>query len=381
MEQKLYTIDSIKDLIPVLPVDYKDQSILSEESEDMNLVNYFFSSITCGDTAVEKLLYEVIGYSLAKTSMLCRGFLFRGTGRNGKSKIFRILEALLGDELCSHEHLEKLSGTKPGAKSTIKNLNGATCNIAEDQKPCRYINTSLLTRAISGEPIAISDTETMVPYATMLFSVNEVIDFKETGLYITDRLILIDFNATFTDSNNNRYVNIGEELCKPKPLQIIATRAINAFVEVLNNGKFTIPQTVVESTNKYFLECNNVAEFCKMYPIKKFIAKSIYYKEYCTWCNYNNKEAVCNTKFGREVLNLGYHAERYSFKNDRKTYYTAPDFDNNKAQDVYQKYLTDNGISEITAQSLTEEQMMATFGNCSFADYQTEMLYSDNIPE
>lgn len=134
---------------------------------------------------------------------------------------------------------------------------------------------------------------------------------------------------------------------------------------------------VEEATNNYFMECNNVAEFCSLYPIKQFIAKSIYYKEYCTWCNYNNKESVSNTRFGKEVLNLGYRAERYSFKNDRKTYYAAPDFDNNQAQEIYKKYLFDSGISEETAQKYTEAQIMATFGNCSFSDYQTDLLYSN----
>lgn len=381
MKKTIYTIDTIGDLLPLLPVDYKDQSVLSTESQDLDLVNYFFESITCGDKDIERLLYEVIGYSLAKTCVLSKAFIFKGNGRNGKSKIFRIIEALLGNDLCSHEHLEKLSGPKAGGKSTIKNLENATVNISEDQKQPKYVNTSLITRAISGEPISLGGIEDMTPYATLLFSVNEVIDFKETGIYITDRFVVIPFNATFTDYNNNRYVNIGEELCKQKPLQIIATRAINAFVDVLNNGKFTIPAVVEEATNNYFMECNNVAEFCSLYPIKQFIAKSIYYREYCTWCNYNNKESVSNTRFGKEVLNLGYRAERYSFKNDRKTYYTAPDFDNNEAQEVYKQYLSDSGISEESAQKYTEKELMDTFGNSSFAEYQTDLLYSNSNSE
>ena len=34
--------------------------------------------------------------------------ILKGEGRNGKSKIFRVLESVLGDK-CSHEHLEQLS--------------------------------------------------------------------------------------------------------------------------------------------------------------------------------------------------------------------------------------------------------------------------------
>ena len=48
-------------------------------------------------------------------------------GRNGKSKIFRILEKILGEENCSHEHLEDLSGNRLGAKSTVKYLERKVC--------------------------------------------------------------------------------------------------------------------------------------------------------------------------------------------------------------------------------------------------------------
>lgn len=369
-----YNIESIGDLIPSLSVDYKDQNVLSTSSQELSLVDYFFDSITCGDKDIERLLYEVIGYSLAKTSVLSKAFIFKGDGRNGKSKIFRIIEALLGNDLCSHEHLEKLSGPKVGGKSTIKNLENATVNIAEDQKQPKYVNTSLITRAISGEPISIGGIEDMIPYATLLFSVNEVIDFKESGIYIIDRFVVIEFKNKFIDSNNNRYVNIGEELCKEKPLKIIATRAINALVDVLNNGKFTIPAIVEETTNKYFMECNNVAEFCSLYPVKTIIVKSRYYKEYRNWCNFNNREAVSNNVFGKEVLALGYRAERYSFRNDRKTYYAAPNFDNNNSQDVFNEYVNYSGVTKDAIDHYTDKELDEIFKVKSFDDYLSENL-------
>ena len=55
----------------------------------------------------------------------------------------------------------------------------------------------------------------------MLFSVNEVIDFKETGLYITDRFWVVPFEATFIDGDNSRDINIIEKLTTPRALQII----------------------------------------------------------------------------------------------------------------------------------------------------------------
>lgn len=356
-----FNVQSIDSIVGQLNVPYKDTSILTTSSKELELVDYYFKSITCNDEGIEKLLYSVIGYSLCKTSVFCRGFIFKGDGRNGKSKIFRILEALLGDEQCSHEHLENLSGSKLGSKSTVKNLEGCTVNIAEDQKQPKFVNTSLITRIISGEPIPIEqrgkESYNLFPYATMLFSVNEVIDFKGAGLYITDRFFVIPFNATFTDDNNNRNVNIGEELCKPLALQIIATRAIQAFSEVLKNGKFTIPPSVEEETKKYFMDCNNVAEFCELYPIKEIIIKSKYYDEYRKWCHRNNKEAVSNAIFGKRVLALGYRPERYSFGNNRHTYYASPSFKNCDSIDIYHRYLVKCCLEEEQEKRTTEREL------------------------
>jgi len=373
---------SIDNILAKINVPYNDYSVLNTDSEELKLVDYYFDSICCSDKGIEKLLYECIGCSLTKTSKLNKAFIFKGNGRNGKSKIFRILEALLGDSQCSHEHLEDLSGSKAGSKTTVRVLSGCTVNIAEDQKQPKYVNTSLITRLISGETISIkkksNEKEILKPYATMLFSVNKVIDFKETGIYITDRFVVIPFNNTFTDSNNNKDINIGEELCQPLALQIIATRAILAFKKVLETGRFSIPPIVEEETRNYFKECNNVAEFCGLYPIKTIIMKSKYYDEYRKWCRYNNKESVSNSIFGKEVLALGYRPERFSFGNKRDTYYASPNFNNADSRSIYDEYLNKSGITEEAAKNYDESTLIEVFGVKPFSEYLGESIYTNN---
>lgn len=376
MEQN--NIENIKSILAKIRFPY-DEKVLTTSSKEQELVDYYFQSVSSNNKEVENLLYEIIGYSLAKTSKLNKAFIFKGKGRNGKSVLFRVLEALLGPYQCSHEHLEKLSGSKAGSKTTVGCLKGRTVNIAEDQKQPKYINTSILTRLISGEPISIElkckVQEDFIPFATMLFSVNEVIDFKETGIFITDRFVVIPFNNTFTDDNNNRNINIGEELCRPLALQIIAVRAIQAFSKVLENGKFTIPTIVEEETKKYFRECNNVEEFCSELPLKAIITKSQYYDEYCNWCKHNNKEAVSNSIFGKEVLALGYRAERYSFGNIRNTYYASPNFDNSKSKIVYDNYLKHIGITE-TKDIANDNDEKSYSNKLTFGNYLVACLYN-----
>lgn len=203
---------------------------------------------------------------------------------------------------------------------------------------------------------------------------NEVINFKETGLHVTDRFVVIPFNNTFTDDKNNRNIHIGEELCKPKALQIIATKAIFAFDKVLENGKFTIPDNVKQETARYFMDCNNVAEFSSLFPIKTFIHKSRYYEEYSKWASINNKEAVSNSQFGKEVLALGYIADRCSFGSERNTYYFSPDFNKSESRIIYDEFLNYNCISEQT-DILYNNDPRNYPATVSFSDYLCKYLY------
>ena len=325
--------------------------IATAESDELTFVNNFFASITCNNKEIEKLLYEMIGYACTRETKFAVAFILKGQGRNGKSKIARIIEHLLVDSKCSHEHLENICGTKPGGKTTVENLEHSCCNLLEDQKNIKYVNTSLLTRIISGEPIAVKDRD-IKPYCKMIFTVNEVINFHENGLHIKDRFIVIPFNAIFTDDNNNRDINIEEKLCQDKVLQIIAVKALEAYNEVVKIGKFSVPQIVIDETNKYFLDCNNVAQFDKEYPIESKVIKYNHYSQYKDWCESNNLETVSNTVFGKEILALGYKTGRYTIDNVRKTYYVNPNYDFSKDIDLNPA----NTTSEETSNQVADEQ-------------------------
>ena len=91
---------NIDNIVAQLSVPYKDTSILTTSSKELELVDYYFKSVSCNDEGIEKLLYECLGYSLCKTAVMQKAFLFKGKGRNGKSRLFRILEAILGEQQC-----------------------------------------------------------------------------------------------------------------------------------------------------------------------------------------------------------------------------------------------------------------------------------------
>lgn len=103
-----YSKKGVNPIFSEAVIPYYDPSVLSTNSEASDIVDYYFDSVSCHDKGISQLLYEVKGYSFAKTAKLNKLVILKGDGRNGKSKIFRVLEAVLDDK-CSHEHLEQLS--------------------------------------------------------------------------------------------------------------------------------------------------------------------------------------------------------------------------------------------------------------------------------
>lgn len=211
-------------------------------------------------------------------------------------------------------------------------------------------------------------------------SVNEVINFREIGLHITDRVIVIPFLATFTDDRGNCDINIGEKLCKPEALKIIVTRSVQAFEKVLENGKFTIPPIVEQETKRYFMECNSALEFISLFPIKTIIVKSLYYNTYRKWCNKNNREAVSDAQFGKQVLALGYRPEKYLIGGKRETYYASKDFDNSERKNIYDEYLQWNCITRETDKIYDDKYKRENL-NGTFEDYLCKQLNEEEKTE
>ena len=365
-------------------IKYEDLSVLTTDTPELSFVNYYFKSISNDNEEVEKLLYQIIGASLYTEKPFGKAFILKGIGRNSKSTYVRLIELLAGPANCSHEHLEKLSGNKSGSKSTVSFLRGCVVNVADDQRQPSYVDTSMLCRLITGNTISIGKKwrDDMIPKITLIFTVNDVIDFKDTGLYIRDRFYVIPFSRVFIE-DTNRIIDIEKQLATKLSLQIIATRAVKEFKEVLERKKFTIPSIVEQETEGYFMSCNNIIEFCATYPIKRLITKTKYYEEYFNWCKDNNLDAYNNVKFGKEVKALGYRSERYTICSKRNNYYVVNDFDKSECKGIYETYLKRINVDEWTASKVSEDAFVKEneeAGAISFSDYLAEILYDDNIP-
>lgn len=68
-------VEQLSKLFAPLKVPYNDLNVLLEDTEALRLVKKFFKEVSCGNEGIEILLYEMIGYSVAKTAKLGKAFI------------------------------------------------------------------------------------------------------------------------------------------------------------------------------------------------------------------------------------------------------------------------------------------------------------------
>ena len=126
------------------------------------------------------------------------------------------------------------------------------------------------------------------------------------------------------------------------------------------------------------MDCNDVLEFCNLYPIKSLINKAAYYNLYKEWCNANAKEKLNNVYFGKRVMALGYKETRLSFAGKRDNYYINPKYDNDAAREEYNRYLVSISCTEKQVSNISEETLVKE-GRITWLDYQINGVVGDRM--
>lgn len=288
-------------------------------------------------------VWEVSGACLCRCS-LPLAFALTGdsstNGNDGRDVLLDMISASAG-ECVSFKTLQELTTDK-----SFHSLYSKTCNISNEQRPSKMSNINKLVGLIRGNKVLPAKEFgglTFTPYTTLLFNVRDIRDFdgvfSELGEYFKDIPFKNQLNVdkSFKDT-----------LLSTENLQYFTFKALDAFSKVLQRGSFTIPAVVEEATNNYLLNNNSAREFIIENPIFYIERKSTYYKDYCDWCDSNNKRPVDCSPFGKEVLKSGYLTDRYSIGGGRRPcYYKTKDFNVDKLFDEYAGTIEANSVEII----------------------------------
>ncbi|UOA08937.1 phage/plasmid primase, P4 family [Methylobacter sp. S3L5C] len=261
------------------------------------------------DKDTRRTLQEVAGYLFIKGLKMEKVFFLFGTGANGKSVFFEVLNGVLGAENISNYSLESLTDDKGYHRAMIKDK---IVNYGTDIRLTK-IDAGMFKTLASGEPIEARlpyrEPFLMTDYAKLIFNVNKMdsANIEHThGFY--RRLLVIPFNKTIPDHEQDRDLHRKILLDRPGVLNWI----IEGAERVIKSRNIFISPECESFKNKFIKESDSVA----MYEVDfmETMRGSIYFKpyadaytEYKTYCqDAGHKHPLGRNNFVNRMESLGF---------------------------------------------------------------------------
>lgn len=311
-----FTPDAIEfDRIPVV---YDPSAYCADLDKMLNRV-------FLGDREVINLFEEMIGACLIKHNRYQRAFMLYGSGANGKSTILNLIKRFLGSRNYSSIALEKVTD-----RFNTAELENKLANIGDDIDNVTIKNTGELKKLISGEStMAERKGErpfTLEPYATHIYSANNIprsFD-KSDGFY--RRWLYIPFNAKFTAQDEDYDPLIEDKITTDEALSYLLNMAIRGAHRLMLNGGFTEPESVRQALEAYKADNSTVLSWIEDQELKidYFLETNTMqlYDAFKDWCLQSGiKTATGKKAFNKEIIAKYEFEEKPRQRSDKKRYF------------------------------------------------------------
>jgi putative DNA primase/helicase len=168
------------------------------------------------DKERQDVLAEYLGYVFIPpgTLKLEKTLLLYGSGANGKSVFFEVVNALLGPENVSSYSLQSLTNENGYYRAKLANM---LVNYASEINGS--LETAIFKQLVSGEPVEArlpyGDPFTLTHYAKLIFNCNELPkDVEHTNAYFR-RFMIVPFDITIPEEHQDKELSkriINQEL-------------------------------------------------------------------------------------------------------------------------------------------------------------------------
>jgi putative DNA primase/helicase len=172
-----------------------------------NAINELFLAyldVVLPDKDTQKTLQQALGYLLIQGLKLEVVTFLYGTGQNGKSVLFEILNGLFGSHLITNHSLESLVQAN---SYNVAQLNNKLINYASDIS-MKKMNHGRFKQLASGEPINVRNIYhapfIMKRYAKLIFNINKIDDADvELTVGFFRRMVFIPFEVLLSDDQKD----------------------------------------------------------------------------------------------------------------------------------------------------------------------------------
>lgn len=232
--------------------------------------------------------FEMMGYAIFPGGNPFRkAFQLLGDGRNGKSKLLGLLQALLGGDNYAAVPLQLLAENRFAAAE----LFGKVANIAGDIDARALKQTDVFKMATGGDPMMaerkFGQPFTFVCRAVPFFSANEPPVSSDQSPAWFDRWIVVPFTRRFEPGGPDDDPRILDKLTTPEELSGLLARAVEGLRDLMDRGGFAEPGSITDAGQTYRHDLDTAATFvdeeCTFHP-DAWVGRNLLYKRYRDWC-------------------------------------------------------------------------------------------------
>lgn len=255
----------------------------------------------------QDFLAEYIGYALTNNLKLEQCLMLIGSGANGKSVVFDVVNAMFGDENITHYTLAQLCDMSGYYRAMIS---GKLLNYSSELGT-NMTDIDMFKKLVSGEPIDARNPYgrpfTVKHYGKFMFNTNSLPSSVEMSDAYFRRMNFMLFDVTIPKSEQD------PDLAK----KIIATEidgvlqwVLTGLKRLLANRKFTRSPKMEMTKDRIRRELDNVATFMDEVGYKPSSNSRILYKdlrmEYNEFCKLNNCRQVGPKVFSNRLTAAGF---------------------------------------------------------------------------
>jgi putative DNA primase/helicase len=319
--RQLRPFDSSDFLTYQLPFEYNPKAKAPLFEEYLNRV--------LPDLECQKVLAEYLGFVFIKHGSNAikeeKALILYGTGANGKSVFFEVVNALLGEDNVSNYSLKSLTNERGEYRAKLVNK---LVNYASEING--NLETSLFKQLVSGEPVEArllyGQAFTMRDYAKLIFNCNELPkDVEHTNAYFR-RFLIIPFDVTIPPEEQDK--SLHSKIIENE-LSGVFNWVLNGLNRLLEQKKFSDCEAAQQALEQYKLESNSVQMFLSE---KEYISSSKNYKlikdlyiEYRIFCSEDGTIPFKKKNFIKQLRALNLIVQRVS-QNQLAVFVEAPGF-------------------------------------------------------
>lgn len=258
------------------------------------------------------VLAEFIGSSFIRNEVLKteKALILYGSGANGKSVVFEIVNALLGKDNITNFSLSNLTDDNGYYRAKLQ---GKLLNYTSEIQGAMNIN--VFKQLVSGERVEARSPYgqpfIIYNYGKFMFNCNTLPTSVEHNNAFYRRFIILPFNVTIPDSQQDK--ELSSKIIS-KELPGIFNWILKGLDRLIENKKYT---DCVESDiqiNEYRKQSNNVELFIDEsgydISIDEQVPLKLIYSDYKEFCLNNGYRSIPNNKFSDYLKKLGFEAKR-----------------------------------------------------------------------